>query len=130
MPNNQIKVKILAKVQATPFDGREFKLAWFEQANAAFQLNYRYATMYIRSNISPFIANGWGCQGTGHGLRGWHFGDGLQDAESETLSFRHLITFPKDVSIVYFLELEFEPESHHRMLSVAQAVRDHIEINE
>jgi hypothetical protein len=128
--SNQIKVEILEKVQATPFDGREFGLPWSEQANAALQLNYRYATMYIRGSLTSFVANGWSCRGVDYGLRGWHFSDGLQDAESETLSFRHLITFPKDVSIVYFLKLEFKPESYYWMLDVVQAVRDYIEINE
>ena len=128
--NHIIGIQILDKIRGKVYDGREFGLPWMESANACFQINHRHATIYIDSSLAPYVSNGWACRGTNNQLRGWHFGDELKDAEPETLSFRHLITYPKDASVFYFLKLDIDPGSHFWMFHIGQAVRNYIEINE
>ena len=129
MQSKQIGIRILDKAQVIPFNDREFKTPWLKSANAAFQLNHSYATLYIEQSIFFNVGNGWDCREPNYRLRGWHFSDVFQDSPGESISYKHLITFPKDVALIYFLRLDFIPGDHYYMFEVGQAIRDYIEIH-
>ena len=129
MSSKQIKVQILEKVQIAPFNGRDFKAPWLAAANAAFQLNEMFATLYVEKSIFFNVRNGWECREVKQKLHGWHFTDIFQDEPGESISYKHLISFPKDVAFIYYLHLDFLPGDLYYMFDVGQAIRDYIEIH-